>query len=981
MRASFSIFIKAVLPAAGFLAVLSCVRADEKVTYANDVLPILRNSCLNCHNPDKDKAGLDMTTYEGIMAGSDTRKVIEPGNSGNSVLFKCVTHAETPTMPPKSDKLPDAQIEIIRKWIDGHALETTSSQAVIAKNSGPALEMFAQEKPDGPPPLPHDLLLEPVLKTARPGSIVSMAASPRAPIVAVAGEKQVLLYNTDTMELAGVLPFPEGFPDVVKFSRDGRLVIAGGGIGAKSGRVVVWDVTTGLRVMEAGDEYDAVLAVDISPDRHFIALGGPNRMVKIFKDGKLLYSIKKHTDWVTALSFTSDGKMLVSGDRQGGLSVWETSSGTEMFSLTSLKAGVTAIVSPGPQTCITASEDGTVKLWDLREGKEIKSWEAHKGGTLSVAFSPDGRMVTSGRDKIVRLWNSSGVKLKEFEPFADVALSAAISGSNVVAGDWTGVIRVWNADGKRLAELTPNPPLLAERLASATSRIADLQQAKTKAAASLADAEKAAEQSGAEARAAAQSTADREKVVLADEAQAAALAKTSAETDAALKKTAADAAQSQAAIQALNTDLTRALAANDAAQHDQKALEGTMQEKQAHITQLNDAAAAAQSQADKQPGDQSLADAAARAKADADKAAEDFAADQKVAATEEAGFQHAKEALAKANDAAAAGKDTLLSSEEKLKEQTAASAKLHGDLAAAQQSLAAVKTEYDAMAKALPPKAAQAKDAEQKLARVKLDAGQIDRDLAAATSDELKWKAAELNITLLAAKKDLADRQADRAKAVDAAHLVSADLDKANADLAAAEKALADSPALIKAREDAIEQAQQAIDKANAVAGAAKVLVAHKESLIAPASAQADALAAEAVQTPDDATLKDAAAKAKETLDLLNNGLAAARQAAVARDADATKAAGNLASAQKALEQAKSDAAAAPAAIAKLRTASDEVSTRTAKARAAADKIVAAAEKPVAAAQAKVDAITSDYEALCRQSAAANPAIAQLTKK
>ena len=503
------------------LALQPFAHAEEKVTYANDVLPILRNSCLNCHNPDKDKAGLDMTTYEGIMAGSDTRKVVDPGNSGNSVLFKCITHAETPTMPPKSDKIPDAQIEIIRKWIDGHALETTSSQAVIAKNSGPALEMFAQEKTDGPPPMPHDLLLEPVLKTTRAGSIVSMAASPRAPIVAVAAQKQVLLYNTDTMELAGVLPFPEGFPEVVKFSRDGRLVIAGGGIGAKSGRVVVWDVTTGFRVMEAGDEYDAVLAVDISPDRHLIALGGPNRMVKIFKDGKLLFSIKKHTDWITALSFTSDGKMLVSGDRQGGLSVWETSSGTEMFSLTSLKGGVTSIVSPGPQTCITAGEDGTVKLWDLREGKEIKSWEAHKGGTLSVAFSPDGRMVTSGRDKVVRLWKNDGTKLKEFEPFADVALSAAISGNNVVAGDWTGVIRVWNPDGKRLAELTPNPPMLAERLAAATARIAELQQAKARTASSLADAEKIAAQSSADLQAAAQSTADKEKQMQAAKDQVA----------------------------------------------------------------------------------------------------------------------------------------------------------------------------------------------------------------------------------------------------------------------------------------------------------------------------------------------------------------------------------------------------------------------------------------------------------------------------
>jgi len=41
-----------------------------------------------------------------------------------------------------------------------------------------------------------------------------------------------------------------------------------------------------------------------------------------------------------------------------------------------------------------------------------------------------------------------------------------------------------------LAEWTPNPPLLADRLATTTARIADLQQARDKTAALLADAEK-----------------------------------------------------------------------------------------------------------------------------------------------------------------------------------------------------------------------------------------------------------------------------------------------------------------------------------------------------------------------------------------------------------------------------------------------------------------------------------------------------------
>src|SRR5947208_11844361 len=142
-------------------------------------------------------------------------------------------------------------------------------------------------------PLP----LDPVVKTARANAITGLASSPWAPLVAVGGQKQVLLYNSDTLELVGVLPFPEGVPHVVKFSRNGSLLLAGGGRGAKSGRVVVWSVKTGERIFEVGEEFDAVLAADINADQTQIALGGPSEAVRVYstKDRKLLYELRKRT--------------------------------------------------------------------------------------------------------------------------------------------------------------------------------------------------------------------------------------------------------------------------------------------------------------------------------------------------------------------------------------------------------------------------------------------------------------------------------------------------------------------------------------------------------------------------------------------------------------------------------------------------------------------------------------------------------------
>src|SRR6266481_1982144 len=180
----------------------------------------------------------------------------------------------------------------------------------------------------------------------------------------VGGQKQILLYHTETLDLVGVVPFPEGVPQILKFSRNGSLLLAGGGRGAKSGRVVVWSVTTGERIFEVGEEFDAVQAADISADQTQIALGGPSKVVRVYstKDGKLLHEIKKHTDWIYALEYSPDGVLLASADRNGGLFVWEAHTGREFFSLRGHTAAITDISWRDDSNVLaSASEDGTIR--------------------------------------------------------------------------------------------------------------------------------------------------------------------------------------------------------------------------------------------------------------------------------------------------------------------------------------------------------------------------------------------------------------------------------------------------------------------------------------------------------------------------------------------------------------------------------------------------------------------------------------------
>jgi hypothetical protein len=450
----------------------------KKITYEEHVKPIFRAKCFSCHNTDKKTADLDLSSYTAMMIGGASGAPIEPGIADDSYLFNLVNHDSEPYMPPKQEKMAAASIDTIRKWIDGGALENSASKVMVKKKTNDfALKGAPTGKPDGPAAMPDVLTLQPFTAAQTTTAVTALATSPWAPLIAVAGQKQVTLYHSQTLQPLGILSYPEGIPHVLKFSRNGSLLLAGGGRGSFQGRVVVWDVRSGERIFEVGDEVDTVLAADISADQSMIALGSPSKVVRVYStsDGELLYEIRKHTDWIYSLEFSPDGILLATSDRNGGLHVWEALTGREYLTLNGHKGAVTCVSFRSDSNVLaSASEDQTVKLWEMENGKQIKTWNAHGGGTSSVEFCRDGRVATCGRDRVTKLWDQNGKQLRAFEAFGDLALQVTHCDETdrMIAGDWTGAVRVWNvADGKRLGELNQNPPTLDVRIAASQAAL------------------------------------------------------------------------------------------------------------------------------------------------------------------------------------------------------------------------------------------------------------------------------------------------------------------------------------------------------------------------------------------------------------------------------------------------------------------------------------------------------------------------------
>lgn len=438
-----------------------------KTTFEDHVLPIFEEHCLSCHNPDKKKGGLDLSSYPSTLAGGSSGNTLVVNDSAASLLHQVTVHQTEPVMPPEGDRIPPAQAKLLRLWIDGGVLEHSGSQARKQKTSA-LLSDFTLPVLDEAPPahLPIGLSRAPVVTTSRSNTVADLESSPHAPLLAVTGQRQILLYHTETLELLAIFPFLKGEggnPQSLSFHPSGKYLTAAGGIAGKRGYAETFDVTSGKVLMTLGHEFDSVLAAALHPSMEHLALGGPSKSLKIWdtRTGEETLRLKKHPDWITALRFSADGELLASADRNRGIQIWDGEDFSEFAHLDGHTGPVTSIQwRPDGKVLASSSDDSHLILWDVSQSKPIKKQKAHDAGVLDLAWHPGGYLVSSGRDRKVKFWKGNLTFRQELPIFDEEVTRLAFSykGQRVFLADWHGRIHVWSVDPfKKVGMISSNP--------------------------------------------------------------------------------------------------------------------------------------------------------------------------------------------------------------------------------------------------------------------------------------------------------------------------------------------------------------------------------------------------------------------------------------------------------------------------------------------------------------------------------------------
>ena len=202
-----------------------------------------------------------------------------------------------------------------------------------------------------------------------------------------------------------------------------------------------------------------VLAVSFSPDGKFLVSGGYDDTVKLWRsNGTLLKILKDHKEDVIDAIFSPNGELLASASRDGTIKLWNRE-GEELQELSGLTSTILEVsFSPDNLTLALGSADATVKLWNFSDGSVPEELGKHDRRVTSLSFSSNGELASASCDGTIKLWNRN----RKFPAHTECVERVRFSpdGELLASGSEDTTVKLWNRDGSLLKTLQGHSELV-----------------------------------------------------------------------------------------------------------------------------------------------------------------------------------------------------------------------------------------------------------------------------------------------------------------------------------------------------------------------------------------------------------------------------------------------------------------------------------------------------------------------------------------